>query len=63
MGVRTEADEQLDKADENIKAAIERLSKIVVDKCWGYDEYNKTYQHTIQESLRSLLEVRENLNR
>jgi len=39
MSVRTTADECLNNARENIRSAIMSLSRIEVEKVYGYDEW------------------------
>lgn len=63
MSVSTTADEALDKADENIREAISCLNKIVVERCWGHDEYREEYAQAIHESLIDLIKVAVRLNR
>lgn len=40
MSVKTTADESIDSAKESIRKAIKNISNLVVDACWGYEEYD-----------------------
>jgi hypothetical protein len=63
MGVRTTADEKLDAADEHMRQAVMALSEIVVDECYGHDEYNAEFSATINQTMFSLIELRRKLDR
>jgi replicative superfamily II helicase len=63
MSVRTTADEKLDSASDHIKYAIRDLSTIVIDECWGHDEYSNEYTDVINEVLHQLLALKKKLNR
>lgn len=63
MGVDTQADVHLDQAAANIQNAIKNLSALVVDRCWGHDEYNAEYLKTIREVYSSLIELNDKLGR
>jgi hypothetical protein len=63
MGVRTTADEALDRADDLIGDAVKELTKIVVDRCWGHDEFGDSYRREIREAFLALIEVRTKLDR
>lgn len=63
MGVRTTADEKLDSASDHIKDAIRDLSAIVIEECWGHDEYSEEYKDTIHEVLQELLALKKKMNR
>lgn len=63
MGVTTTADKALDDADEHLREAIRELSRLVVDRCDGHDDYSKEYQVDIQEAFVSLLGIRAKLDR
>lgn len=61
MSVTTEADKQLNAARENVNAAIKSLSGIVIDECWGSDEFNSEFKETMHTSLNELVAIRERL--
>jgi len=63
MGVTTTADEQLDEAVKSINIAIKHLSSIVIDECWGYDDWNEEYTKKIHKSFKRLIKIRKELNR
>lgn len=57
MGVYTKADECENAAVNSIADAITQLSKIVIDGCWGSDDYGTSYFLIIQESFKQLLDI------
>lgn len=59
MGVRTTADEKIDEAKNHIQQAIECLSKVIVDGCWGTSEYQAKYLNKLRRQLIMLLDVRD----
>lgn len=61
MGARTEADERLDSAKENIQKAIEDLGKIVVEQTPGYDDFNTTYRGTMADAFADMIKIRTRL--
>lgn len=61
MGVRTTADEEVEKAQTAINDAIQSLSAIVIGECWGHDGYNREYRETLSNTMHSLLKLREDL--
>ncbi len=63
MGVRTAADERLDSAHQHIKEAIRDLSSIVIEECWGHDEFREDYTETIHEVMQELISLKKKLNR
>lgn len=63
MGVRTTADENLDTARAHINSAIKCLSDIVIDECYGHDEFNSEFRMTMGGSLHELLKLREKLRK
>ena len=58
MGVRTEADVHLDTAKDNINKAVTALAEIVVNGCWGSDEYSPEYCNEIEDIFNTLLKIR-----
>lgn len=63
MGVRTTADEKLDSASEHIKAAAQDLSSVVLDECWGFDDYRAGYTAEIHSALNTLILLKAKLHR
>ena len=63
MGVRTTADEKLDMANEHLRAAGADLAAVVIDECWGHDNYTLDYRTTIREALNTTLELKGKLDR
>ncbi len=61
MSVPTEADRYLDIVRENVASAVTTLSRIVIERVDGYDEYNATFKNTLKETLIALIEMREQL--
>jgi hypothetical protein len=61
MGVKTDADKELDAAQNYIQMAIECLSKIEVERVWGYNKWKGSYKKKIRGCLISLLDVRDEL--
>ncbi len=61
MSVQTTADEHRDAARENVRDAIRNLSQIVVEQCWGHDEYRAGYRTALSESFQELIAIQEKL--
>lgn len=55
MSVVTEADENLEFAKEAIDSAIQHLSKIVVERCWGSRDYTKEYSTVLRDTMTDLI--------
>lgn len=62
MSVRTTADECLNNARENIRSAIMSLSRIEVEKVYGYDEWGKDFRKVIKDSFIKLMDISEALD-
>jgi len=58
MSVRTSADEKRDEAKDHIVDAIKRLTEIVNDEIWGYDDYNEEYKDKLDESISLLRKIK-----
>lgn len=58
MGIQTTADDHRDAALNNIQEAIRNISKIVIEECWGLEEYKKEYQETLSDVLSELIKMR-----
>jgi hypothetical protein len=63
MSVTTTADEKVDDALGHARAAATCLAAILVDECWGYDEYNAQFMTRLQESMTMLIKVKNKLSR
>ena len=61
MSVTTTADEKRDDAKENIGSAIRNLSGIVIEECYGYEDFSDAYRLKLRKALHDLIEVRETL--
>lgn len=58
MSIETPADLNLAATRENLRAAIESLSKVVVDRCRGHDGYLRGYKEKMLESLNLMIKAR-----
>jgi hypothetical protein len=63
MSVRTTADERLDSAYTHIKDAVKDLSSVIIDECWGYDDYREDYKNMLHEVMQELILLKKRLNR
>ena len=61
MSVTTTADERLNDAKDNIQSAIKNLSEIVIEECWGAEEFSSEFSATLRKALSEMIEVRESL--
>jgi hypothetical protein len=61
MSVTTTADEKLKSARDHVEGAIAALSEIVVDQCWGHDDFNGEFAKQIEESFDLLRQIRKKL--
>lgn len=61
MSVRTTADEQLESAKDNIQSAIKNLSEIVIEECWGSEDFSSEFSVILRKALSEMVEVRESL--
>lgn len=57
MSVRTTADEHLDTAKDNLKDAIENLSKTLSKDTWGSDDFSAIALRKFNKALHDLREV------
>lgn len=61
--MRTTADEKLDSASDHLREAIKDISSIVVDECYGHDDFLTEYRDTIYEVMQELIVCKKRLNR
>ena len=59
MSVRTAADEKIDEAKDHIQKAIECLSEVVINRCYGTSEYSEDYLNKLRKRFIGLLDLRE----
>lgn len=59
MSVRTTADEKIHEAKDHIQQAIECLSEIIINRCYGTSEYSEGYLNKLRKQLIELLNLRE----
>lgn len=62
MSVKTTADEELDNVRENIRAAIKSLSRIIVDECWGHDEFAPEFRESLDCAYIKLMEIKKEMS-
>ena len=61
MSVTTTADDKLVKIREDVESAVEQLSDIVINRCWGWEDFSREYQGQLRENLNTLLDLRDEL--
>ena len=61
MSVTTRADEELVEIRAGVESIIKRLSEIVIDRCWGWDDFSPSYQRQLRENLNTFLDLRDEL--
>lgn len=62
MGVWTEADEHRKEALNDTRSALKHIGAIVVDECYGSEEFTKEYKEELLEAITSLIKVRKILD-
>ena len=62
MSVQTTADEKLDEAKQAIKIAIKNLNEILIDECWGYDEFKAGYKQKMRDAQQLLIDAKMKLD-
>jgi len=62
MNMQTEADEHRRNAIKHLEQAIRHLGHIVVDRCWGYDDYTDRFYEALREAFSTLLDVRDSID-
>lgn len=63
MSLRTRADDKLSEARESTDQALKALNEIVVDQCWGYDEFSDKTIKQVHDAHLALIEIRKMLTR
>lgn len=58
MSVTTTADENLNRFEDILGESISLMSEIVVNRCWGWDEFTKETQDKHLKILNQLIEIR-----
>lgn len=58
MGVRTAANEKITEAFDGVDMALKSLTEIVVNKCWGYDEFATEKNKKLEALHAKLLVIR-----
>ena len=62
MSIVTTADEQLAQVHYSLTDAITALSDIVVNRVWGWDDFNDDFKKTLIDEYTALLAVRARLD-
>ena len=63
MSVITTADEKLNSAVDSLNSAIANLSEIVIDRCWGHDDYTTEFKEVLSKSMFDLIQIRDALEK
>lgn len=58
MSVYTDADKSRDEIRQHIKEIIRNSANILVDECWGSDEYRDDYLSMLREFMHLMLEYK-----
>ena len=61
MGVTTRADEQIDEVRGLVRQAISLLGDVVIDECWGWENFSKEFQSGLSDALSDLMSARSKL--
>lgn len=62
MSVITEADRKLTEARQAIRVALKAINEIVVEECWGHDQWNEEFTSKVQEAHSILIKLRRKLS-
>ncbi len=60
--VETEADRAIESFKKHLDNAISDLSRFIVDRCWGYDDYKSESRSRYRRHLATLLGIREDIS-
>lgn len=58
MSVNTTAKEKINEFRDHLKGAVESLSSVLVDDCWGVDELSDKYKEQLRKAFVQLLEMK-----
>lgn len=58
MSVRTTADEKLDEVRNHITAALKAMDEVVIQRCWGWDDFNDEARARHRQLFRDLADMR-----
>lgn len=58
MSVTTTADEKISDAKHHIKQASQALAEVVVNECWGHDEFKPEYKEMYREVMNDLIRLK-----
>lgn len=61
MSVKSAAQENVESAVRDINSAITNLAKVVVEQCWGTDEFKNHYKDALKQSFQQLIEIRDKI--
>jgi hypothetical protein len=61
MILKTEADEHLDKARQNVQEAITELSAILIDQCGGWDQFAEPFRYIMFNARNDLIKIKDQL--
>lgn len=61
VSVQTTADEELENTRESVRSAIKSLSRILVDECWGHEEFNPEFTFKLKAAFTQLMEIKKTI--
>lgn len=61
MSVTTTADEKVDSVRTNVREATKALAEVVIEDCWGADEFTPEFKTTLREVMNDLLDIKNRL--
>lgn len=59
MGVRTTVDEKVDKASVDVINAIEALTVVIVERCWGWEDLSRERKQELYDCHKNLISIRD----
>ncbi len=62
MSVRTTADDRLSDAHDGVDKALKALTDIIVNQCWGYDEFKAEAINRFENVHAKLIQIRKELS-